>query len=122
MPPTAAGQKCWTGYACAASMEIDGVEQAFVVVAMNKQVAAAVCEHVSDLEMDYDLCKAVYLRPVANTAPPIDDKASELYAARCPVAPAWDQLGEATKSAWRERVLLGEHADEQPRPRRRGLF
>lgn len=32
----------------------------------------------------------------------IDQLAQQLYEQCCPVAPGWDQIGEVTKSVWRE--------------------
>ena len=122
MPDNAMGQKCWTGYACAADVVIDGQAHAFVVVAMNKDVAAAVCEHVSGHDMEYGLCRRVFLRPEPYSTPTLDIAAEGLYRSQCGVAPSWDQLGEATRSVWRERVLLGEAAPQAQTPQRRGLL
>jgi hypothetical protein len=41
----------------------------------------------------------------------LDSEAQMLYE-QCPTPkPAWEQLGEVTKSVWRERVLAGERAE-----------
>lgn len=112
MPDSSMGQKCWTGYACSSDVAIDGQAYAFVVVAMNKAVAAAVCEHVTGQDMEYGLCRRVFIRPEAYSAPTLDVAAEDLYRAQSGVAPSWDQLGEATRSVWRERVLLGGQAPE----------
>lgn len=42
------------------------------------------------------------------TAAQLDAAARAFYEACTWVAPTWDQLGEVTKSVWRERVLRGE--------------
>lgn len=41
----------------------------------------------------------------------LDTEARLLYE-QCPTPkPSWEQLGETTRSVWRERVLAGERAD-----------
>lgn len=41
----------------------------------------------------------------------LDTEAMLLYE-QCPTPkPSWEQLGEATRSVWRSRVLAGERAD-----------
>jgi hypothetical protein len=45
------------------------------------------------------------------TTEEVDHEAQLLYE-ECPTPkPAWEQLGDTTKSVWRERVLAGERAD-----------
>lgn len=41
----------------------------------------------------------------------LDTEAMLLYEQCLTPKPSWEQLGEATRSVWRERVLAGERAD-----------
>jgi hypothetical protein len=41
----------------------------------------------------------------------VDREAQMLYEQCLTPKPAWEQLGEVTKSVWRERVLAGERAE-----------
>ena len=45
-------------------------------------------------------------------APADLDREAQMLYEQCPTPkPAWEQLGEVTKSVWRERVLRGERAE-----------
>lgn len=41
----------------------------------------------------------------------LETEARLLYEQCLTPKPSWEQLGEATRSVWRERVLAGERAD-----------
>jgi hypothetical protein len=45
------------------------------------------------------------------TSEEIDTEAMLLYEQCRTPKPSWDQLGETTRSVWRERVLAGDRAD-----------
>lgn len=56
------------------------------------------------------------MKPIMADAPPtaeaIEQRARALYDACTTVKPAWDQLGDITRSVWRERVT--DHAASAP--------
>lgn len=45
------------------------------------------------------------------TSVELDTEARLLYEQCLTPKPSWEQLGEATRSVWRSRVLAGERAD-----------
>ena len=47
---------------------------------------------------------------------PLDGAARALYERNCPIAPDWDQLGEITKSVWREDVVKRGYAPAAAAP------
>ncbi|MEJ8837721.1 hypothetical protein [Ramlibacter sp. AN1133] len=50
----------------------------------------------------------------------LEAAARALYERNCPIAPDWDQLGEATKSTWREDIQRRQaatgHVPDMPHP------
>lgn len=43
----------------------------------------------------------------------LDDQARELYHQAAPCAPTWDQLGDVTRSVWREKAQRKADGDAQ---------